>query len=158
MGCGKKQKAFVAANEVCLKKPSNEAATCWEAQLKAVTDIKESKCTADVKKSQDAVAKLKNDCLASFVACKKKEDAAVSHSANCTEGTVKSVSDINKQHNLHKGYTSLGPGCGRGGPRRGGFHGISRDHAPRDTRYRAIYIQTITDIKKHYDKLKNNEK
>merc|ERR1711915_1134120 len=95
--CGKKQKAFVDANEVCLKKPSNEAATCWEAQLKAVTDIKESKCTADVKKSQDAVAKLKNDCLASFVACKKKEDAAVSHSANCTEGTVKSVSDINKQ-------------------------------------------------------------
>merc|ERR1719391_679033 len=94
--CNTTRANFVAGNKACMEKEIADVAICWANQAEELEKIKAGGCVTFTANSASAVASKKNACLQTFVACKQKEDLAVGHSANCTEGTVKSVAEINK--------------------------------------------------------------
>merc|ERR1719391_223508 len=94
--CNTTRSNFVAGNKACMEKEIADVAICWANQAEELEKIKAGGCVTFTANSAKAVANKKNACLQTFVACKQKEDMAVEHSANCTEGTVKSVAEINK--------------------------------------------------------------
>jgi len=90
--------AFTTENTRCQGLKIAEAGACWTAQEAQIDVIKAGGCLKFSSTTASDVANLKTACVDTvFRNCKTKEDAAVAHSANCTSGTVKSTSEINKE-------------------------------------------------------------